>query len=81
MLIEEAMPALSNCIVASNKLTGEALDTSKRIGSSAVTTEEVKTCDKWNEYFKQGVLEANKKAISCAQKVAKWAGSACTFGS
>ena len=60
--------------VASNKLTGEALDTSKRIGSSAVTTEEVKTCDKWKKYLDDGLLAANKEAIiSRAQRVAKWA--------
>jgi long-chain-fatty-acid--CoA ligase ACSBG len=59
--------------VASNKLTGEALDTSKRIGSSAVTTEEAKNCDKWKKYLDDGLLAANKKAISRAQNVAKWA--------
>merc|ERR1712130_137314 len=59
--------------VATNKLTGEALDTSKRIGSSAVTTEEAKTCDKWKNYLDEGLLAANKMAISRAQRVAKWA--------
>lgn len=59
--------------VATNKLTGVALDTSKEIGSSAATTEEAKTCDKWKKYFGEGVIAANEKAISRAQRVAKWA--------
>ena len=59
--------------VATNKLTGVALDTSTEIGSSAVTTEEAKTCDKWKKYFGEGVIAANEKAISRAQRVAKWA--------
>ena len=57
---------------ASNKLTGAALDTSKEIGSSATTTEEAATCDKWKKYFDDGVAEANANATSRAQKVQKW---------
>ena len=59
--------------IASNKLTGAALDTSKEIGSSAVTTTEAMTCDKWKKYLDDGMAEANGKAISRAQKVGKWA--------
>jgi long-chain-fatty-acid--CoA ligase ACSBG len=58
--------------VPSNKLTGAALSTSKEIGSSATTTEEAKTCEKWTEYFNKGMAVANDKATSRAQKVAKW---------
>ena len=58
--------------VASNKLTGVALQTSKDIGSNAVTTEEVKTCEKWKKYFDDGMTAANKKAISRAQRVQYW---------
>ena len=59
--------------VASNKLTGAALDTSKSIGSKAVTTEQAKTCEKWKKYLDDGMAAANKKAISRAQNVGKWA--------
>lgn len=59
--------------VPTNKLTGAALDASKNIGSSATTTEEVKTCDKWKKYLDDGMAVANGKAISRAQRVAKWA--------
>ena len=62
-----------NTGVASNKLTGAALDTSKSIGSKAVTTEEARNCDKWKKYLDDGMVAANKKAISRAQNVAKWA--------
>jgi len=59
--------------VATNKLTGAALDTSKEIGSTAVTTDEVKSCAAWKKYLDDGMVAANKKAISRAQRVAKWA--------
>lgn len=59
--------------VASDKLAGEALDTSKRIGSSATTTAEVMTCSKWKDYFDKGMAVANDKTISRAQRVSKWA--------
>merc|ERR1712165_323659 len=58
---------------ASNKLTGAALDTSKEIGSSAVTTTEVMKCELWKKYLDEGMAAANEKAISRAQRVAKWA--------
>lgn len=58
---------------ATNKLTGAALDTSKAIGSPATTTDEARTCDKWIKYFDDGMKAANEKAISRAQRVAKWA--------
>lgn len=59
--------------VASDKLTGEALDTSKSIGSSATTTAEVMECSKWKDYFDKGMAAANEKTISRAQRVSKWA--------
>eukprot|EP00542_Grammatophora_oceanica_P011841 CAMPEP_0194049404 /NCGR_PEP_ID=MMETSP0009_2-20130614/30632_1 /TAXON_ID=210454 /ORGANISM="Grammatophora oceanica, Strain CCMP 410" /LENGTH=680 /DNA_ID=CAMNT_0038695557 /DNA_START=51 /DNA_END=2093 /DNA_ORIENTATION=+ len=58
--------------VPTNKLTGTALDTSKEIGSSATTTDEVQSDDKWKAYFDKGVETANEAATSRAQKVAKW---------
>jgi long-chain-fatty-acid--CoA ligase ACSBG len=57
---------------ASNKLTGHALETSKEIGSTAVTTDEAKNDPKWKTYFDEGLKKANEKATSQAQKVAKW---------
>merc|ERR1712045_987227 len=47
-----------------NKLTGIALDTSQEIGSSATTTDEAMTCDKWKKYLDKGVKAANGKATS-----------------
>jgi len=58
--------------VASNKLTGKALDTSKEIGSDATTTEEAAKDPKWQEYFKAGLKTANEKATSRAQNVGKY---------
>lgn len=58
--------------VASNKLTDFALETSKKIGSAATTTDEARNCPKWIEYFDNGVKTANKKASSRAQQVNKW---------
>jgi len=58
--------------IASNKLTGVALDTCKEIGSSATTTEEAATCEKWKKYFDDGVKVANSNATSRAQNVQKW---------
>ena len=57
---------------ATNKLRGVALDTSKEIGSDAITTDEAKKCDAWKKYFDEGMATANKKAISRAQRVSKW---------
>ena len=56
-----------------NKLTGNALDTAKSIGSTATTTDEVRKDPAWQEYFDRGVKAANTKAISRAQNVNKWA--------
>mmetsp|Transcript_20013 Transcript_20013/g.29248 ORF Transcript_20013/g.29248 Transcript_20013/m.29248 type:complete len:480 (+) Transcript_20013:153-1592(+) len=56
-----------------DKLAGEALETSKRIGSNATTTAKVKDCAKWKQYFDDGVATANSKATSRAQNVGKWA--------
>lgn len=59
--------------VASNKLTLQALDTSKEIGSTATTTDEAREDPAWQKYFDEGVKAANKKATSRAQEVGKWA--------
>jgi long-chain-fatty-acid--CoA ligase ACSBG len=58
--------------VASNNLTGHALDTAKEIGSTAKTTEEAASDPKWQAYFDEGLKTANKKATSRAQQVGKW---------
>jgi len=58
--------------IPTKKLTGHALDTSKQLGSSATTTDEVKNCALWKKYFDEGVAVANSKAISRAQNVGKW---------
>lgn len=58
--------------VASDKLTGRALETAKAIGSTATTTIEAATCPKFKEYFDNGVKAANAKATSRAQTVGKW---------
>ena len=55
-----------------NKLAGEALDTSKRIGSDVTTTDEAMKCDKWKKYLDDGLAAANEKTTSRAQRVAKW---------
>ena len=59
--------------IASNKLIGHALDTSKEIGSDATTTDEAKECAKWKKYFDDGMAAANGKSTSRAQNVGKWA--------
>jgi long-chain-fatty-acid--CoA ligase ACSBG len=59
--------------VASNKLTGKALDTSKEIGSTATTTEEAAKDPNWQAYFDAGIKAANEKATSRAQKIGKYA--------
>jgi long-chain-fatty-acid--CoA ligase ACSBG len=59
--------------VPTNKLTGAALETSKKIGSSATTTAEAKTCEKWKKYFDEGLAAANSCSTSRAQNVGKWA--------
>jgi len=50
----------------------ETLLTAKQIGSSAKTVEDVASCPKFKEYFDKGVAAANEKAISRAQRIAKW---------
>jgi long-chain-fatty-acid--CoA ligase ACSBG len=59
--------------VASNKLTGRALEQSIAMGSTATTTNEAMTCDKWKDYFDTGTKNANSKATSRAQTIGKWA--------
>ena len=54
------------------KLAGEALVTSKKIGSSASTTNEVSECGKWKAYFDKGMKSANDNSTSRAQNVGKW---------
>ena len=56
-----------------NKLTGSALRVGKELGSSAITTEDVRQDPAWKTYFDNGVTSANEKAASRAQRVAKWA--------
>jgi long-chain-fatty-acid--CoA ligase ACSBG len=58
--------------VASETLTGRALEQSKAMGSSATTTKEAMTCSKWKDYFDNGVKAANAKATSRAQTIGKW---------
>mmetsp|Transcript_27792 Transcript_27792/g.32050 ORF Transcript_27792/g.32050 Transcript_27792/m.32050 type:complete len:481 (+) Transcript_27792:612-2054(+) len=59
--------------VPSDKLAGLALSTSKDIGSGAITTKDAQSCPKWKAYFDEGMLKANERAASNAQRVAKWA--------
>eukprot|EP01083_Nonionella_stella_P038273 104150_1 len=54
------------------KLTGVALETSKKIGSSATTTIEAQSSDEWKKYFDDGMKVANGNATSRAQNVGKW---------
>lgn len=65
--------------VPSDKLIGESLATSKRIGSKATTSTEAATCDAWKKYFDEGMKEANAKATSNAQKIQKWTLLPCEF--
>ena len=58
--------------VASNKLTGQALATSKEIGSAATTTDEAREDVAWQKYLDEGIKAANKKATSRAQQIGKW---------
>jgi len=55
-----------------DKLTGEALETSKKIGSAATTTKEAQTCAKWAKYFDDGMEVANNQTTSRAQRITKW---------
>lgn len=55
-----------------DKLCGEALSTSKTIGSEAISSTEAAKCQLWKEYFDKGMEEANSKAASRAQVVQKW---------
>mmetsp|Transcript_32803 Transcript_32803/g.43169 ORF Transcript_32803/g.43169 Transcript_32803/m.43169 type:complete len:665 (-) Transcript_32803:392-2386(-) len=56
----------------SDKLTGESLATSIRIGSSATTIKQVQGDRLWNQYFDEGLAKANEEATSNAQKVKQW---------
>jgi len=53
-------------------LDGQALETSKAIGSSATTTGEAMKCAKWEKYFNDGTEVANSKTTSRAQRISKW---------
>lgn len=57
---------------ASNKLTGQALETSKYIGSAATTTDKAREDPAWQKYFNDGIKAANVKATSHAQQIGKW---------
>jgi long-chain-fatty-acid--CoA ligase ACSBG len=59
--------------IASNKLTGHALETCTAIGSAAKTTDEARDDAAWQKYFDEGVKKANQKSASRAQQVGKWA--------
>jgi long-chain-fatty-acid--CoA ligase ACSBG len=54
-------------------LTGEALSTGKKIGSSAKTYTDAQNDSKWKQYIDDGMKKANEKASSNAQKIQKWA--------
>jgi long-chain-fatty-acid--CoA ligase ACSBG len=58
--------------IPTNKLTGPALETSKAIGSPATTSDEARDCEKWKQYFDDGLAKGNALATSRAQKVGKW---------
>lgn len=55
-----------------SQLSPLALDVGKKIGSSATTIEEAIHDPKWKTYIDQQLEEANKHAISHAQRVQKW---------
>ncbi len=55
-----------------DKLTGDALETSKAIGSDATTMSEAACDRKWVAYLNEGARVANKKTTSRAQVVQKW---------
>jgi long-chain-fatty-acid--CoA ligase ACSBG len=59
--------------IASNKLTGRALEAGQAIGSTAKTTDEVRVDPLWQKYFDEGVQKANQKSTSRAQQIGKWA--------
>jgi long-chain-fatty-acid--CoA ligase ACSBG len=59
--------------IASNKLTGRALETGRAIGSTATTTDEARVDPLWQKYFNEGVQRANQKSTSHAQQIGKWA--------
>mmetsp|Transcript_19249 Transcript_19249/g.24891 ORF Transcript_19249/g.24891 Transcript_19249/m.24891 type:complete len:381 (+) Transcript_19249:1-1143(+) len=59
--------------IPTEQLTGEALKTSRDIGSSAVTTSMVRQDEKWQRYFEEGLRNANLEAVSNACTVKKWA--------
>jgi hypothetical protein len=50
-----------------NKLTGDALDASKSIGSDATTVEEASACAKWKAYIEAARVKINAEATSRAQ--------------
>ncbi|CAM9434747.1 unnamed protein product [Discosporangium mesarthrocarpum] len=58
--------------VPTDKLAGEALSTSKDIGSTATTTGEVATDEKWNALIEKGRKVCNSRTTSKAQVVQKW---------
>ena len=56
-----------------DKLSSAALSIGTDLGSSATTTGEVVTDEKWIAYINNGVQTANKKTASRAQFIQKWA--------
>lgn len=57
---------------STSQLSPLSLDVGKKIGSSATTIEEAVNDPKWKEYINEKLEEANKHAISHAQRVQKW---------
>lgn len=54
------------------KLFGAALDLAKSVGSTATTTVEAASCEKYLKAIQDGINRANKVAISRAQYINKW---------
>lgn len=59
--------------VPTNRLTGLSLETSRKIGSEATTTQEARECPHWQKLFDDGIKAANARTTSRAQVVQKWA--------
>lgn len=57
---------------STSQLSPLTIDICKKIGSTATTIEEVVNDSKWHQYINEKLDEANKHAISHAQRVQKW---------
>ncbi len=58
---------------ATVNLIGDALETSKEIGSMATTVEEARADEKWTAYLNEHIKIANESAVSRAATLKKWA--------